>query len=262
MLEFVELNDVVNFDAEAWSGRAVAKDYGEGAAASPHDLLDDAMKHGVPAVLGAQQGLYFPKGYAWVDNKDPEAIKAAMSTPGTMVTFAIWLLSNFGSGGSNSAFGDGTANQGGKDFIEDIPGEDPWGLHMLTAVGYEPQGLVFQNSWGTWWGDGGFARLSWDYLAKRTTEMIAITDNPDTAGGYVKTYNYGDGNSESAIARTDLPNRKRPAVYLVKNNGRIWIKDPIEAKRFGVKLPPVRVPDTDSRWGLPVIGQDAPRNLR
>jgi hypothetical protein len=248
MLEYVEKNDVVNFDAEAWSGRIVAKDYGQGAAASPHDVLDDAIKHGVPSTLNDVQGLYFPKAYAWIDYTNPAAIREAMSTPGQVVTGAIWLLNNFG-------------QNGGKDYIEDVPGENPWGLHEIVYVHYDDHGAEIQNSWGTWWADGGFARLSWDYIAKRSTEMLVITDSADNAGGYVQTFDYGSG-TETAIARYDLPNRKRPAVYLIKPNGRIWIKDPTEAKRMGVKLPPVRVPDTDTRWSLPVIGQDAPRELR
>lgn len=249
MLEFVEQGgEIVNFDAEAWSARDVGKNFGPGAAASPWALLKDAFDHGVPSTVNNVQGMYYPKAYAWLDHKDPEAVRAAISTPGQVVTGAVWLLQNFGA-------------DNGKTYIEDNPGENPWGLHEITYPAYDEHGLIFQNSWSTWWGDGGFGRMSWDYLAKRTTEMLVVTDQADNAGGFIKTFDWGS-EPETAIARYDLPDRKRPAVYLVKNNGRIWIKDPMEAKRFGVQLPPVRVPDTDSRWALPVIGPDAPRNLR
>jgi PKD repeat protein len=35
------------------------------------------------------------------------------------------------------------------------------GLHAILAVGYDQDGLLIQNSWGTGWGLGGFGRLSW-----------------------------------------------------------------------------------------------------
>jgi hypothetical protein len=222
-------------------------------------LLDDAIKHGVTSTLNGVQGNYYPQAYAWLDYTNREAIMAAMSTPSQVVTGAIWLQSNFGGGGGSEPNG-GPPRNNGTDFIPFID-EQPWGLHEITYVGYEARGLIFQNSWGTWWGDGGFGRMSWDYAAKRSTEMLVITDSPDNAGGFVKTYDWGSG-TETAIARLDLPDRKRPAVYRVLSNGREWIKDPTEAKRLGVKLPPVRVPDTDGRWSLPVIGPDAPRSLR
>ncbi|WP_215544502.1 C1 family peptidase [Amycolatopsis sp. CA-230715] len=43
-------------------------------------------------------------------------------------------------------------------------GERPDGSHEVTIVGYTAQGVRVENSWGTGWGDGGFANLSWDYL--------------------------------------------------------------------------------------------------
>lgn len=244
-LEYSETNDVVPFDGEALNMRVVGKDYGEGAAASPHDVLDDVTKHGAQG----QRGLYFPKGYAWVDWNDREALKAALSSPGVVVTAAIWLQQNFGM-------------ENGKAYAP-FHDEEPWGYHEIHLVGYDDQGVLVQNSWGTWWGDGGFCRLSWDYVAHRFGECWAITDNPDTLkDGFVKTIDYGSGN-ERAVKHKDLPTRKRPAVYLVKSNGRIWITDPFQAKRFGVNLYQVeQLDDTDPVWALPVIGPDAARDLR
>lgn len=245
-LEWAEKGDVVSFDGEALNMRVVGRDYGEGAAASPHDVLEDIRLHGAQGPTG----LYFPKGYAWLDWHDHEAVRAAMSTPGQMVTASVWLTRAF----------DEAADD--KTFAREDPALNSWGYHQLTFVGYEDRGVLVQNSWGTWWGDAGFVRLGWDYVDARLGECWAVTDNADTVKeGFVRTHDYGAG-AETAIARYDLPTRKRPAVYLIKPNGRIWIKDPFEARRMGVALPPVRVPDTDKRWDLPVIGPDAPRDLR
>jgi len=38
------------------------------------------------------------------------------------------------------------------------------GGHMLTAYGYDAQGVWIRNSWGTSWGNAGDAKLSWGFI--------------------------------------------------------------------------------------------------
>ena len=38
------------------------------------------------------------------------------------------------------------------------------GGHAITAFGYDAYGVTIENSWGTSWGDDGFARLSWSFI--------------------------------------------------------------------------------------------------
>lgn len=246
-LEFAERGEVVPFDGELLNMRVVGRDYGTGSAASPHDVLDDVLKHGI----AGPGGLYFPRGYAWVDWHDQEALKAAIAAPGQMVTASVWLTHAF----------DEAADA--KTYAVDVAAQTPWSYHQLTFVGYDAHGVLCQNSWGTWWGDRGFVRLGWDYIAGRLGECWSITDNADTVrDGYVKTYDYGTA-SERAIKRADMPGRQRPAVYRLLPNGREWIKDPFTAKRMGVDLHKVEIlPDTDGAWNVPLIGPDAPAALR
>jgi hypothetical protein len=44
------------------------------------------------------------------------------------------------------------------------------GGHALVAVGYNANGLVVENSWGTAWGAGGYATLGWDFVGKYVME--------------------------------------------------------------------------------------------
>jgi hypothetical protein len=167
----------------------------------------------------------------------------AISTPNQAVVFATWLPDGW--------------DRNPTQYAPAFP-ENSGGLHAMFIVRYSQEGVLVQNSWDRWFGDRGFIRLSWAFVEKHFVEAMAITDKPDIAGGYIKTYDVPDMNVERAVKRSVAP-----AVYLVKGNGRFWIKDPWEAKRFGVDLNRVEVlPDTDKVWAIPVIGPDAPRDQR
>ncbi|RBE68004.1 peptidase C1 [Xanthomonas oryzae pv. oryzae] len=40
------------------------------------------------------------------------------------------------------------------------------GGHGVVALGYDKEGLIVENSWGTYWGNKGFGKLSWAVVAK------------------------------------------------------------------------------------------------
>lgn len=242
---FQATGEIAMFDGEALNARVTHK-FEEPTSFQP--VMDSIMKAGLAPL--ADEGLYFPQGYANVDYRNMEAVKQAISTPGQVCLFATQCTPEFGSGSL------------AKTFLPARPDAQNLGLHaMAPLVAFTPEGVIAQNNYGVNWGDGGYCRFSWEYVLTHFVEIMAITMDPTIAGGYIKTHQY-DGPFETAIKHTDLPDRKRTATYLVKENGRIWITDPIQAARYGVKLPAVAVPDTDPRWGLPVIGPDAPKQFR
>jgi len=49
------------------------------------------------------------------------------------------------------------------------------GYHEMFALGYDANGLRFQNSWGTGWGSGGRAYMTWDVVAKDVLEADTIS---------------------------------------------------------------------------------------
>jgi hypothetical protein len=57
---------------------------------------------------------------------------------------------------------------------------DALGLHEVLAVGYDSRGVRIENSWGTSWGDAGYAILDWSYIAKYSYEA-------ETAAGFATT---------------------------------------------------------------------------
>ncbi len=48
------------------------------------------------------------------------------------------------------------------------------GLHMIAVYGYDAQGVHIRNSWGTGWGNGGDAHLSWAFINKVATGGYAV----------------------------------------------------------------------------------------
>jgi hypothetical protein len=48
------------------------------------------------------------------------------------------------------------------------------GGHAVALVGYSPDRFIVRNSWGTNWGDGGFAYASYDYAKAAFTESYGI----------------------------------------------------------------------------------------
>ncbi|MDR2013132.1 MAG: C1 family peptidase [Rhodanobacter sp.] len=55
------------------------------------------------------------------------------------------------------------------DITSDVVGD-----HALLAVGYDQDGLLVQNSWGTSWGFGGFGRLAWAVVQQDVYEAYTV----------------------------------------------------------------------------------------
>jgi C1A family cysteine protease len=50
-------------------------------------------------------------------------------------------------------------------YLPGDSGSDPVvGGHEITIVGYNDQGVTIENSWGSSWGNGGFANLPWSFF--------------------------------------------------------------------------------------------------
>ncbi|MCL1960623.1 MAG: hypothetical protein FWG56_02315, partial [Desulfovibrionaceae bacterium] len=67
------------------------------------------------------------------------------------------------------------------------------GLHEIFAVGYDQDGLLIQNSWGTDWGNSGFGRLAWSVVQKDVSEARVI--NQAISPAYTITASAGTGGS-------------------------------------------------------------------
>jgi C1A family cysteine protease len=72
----------------------------------------------------------------------------------------------------------------GNDGVIPAPGaEDQMGgLHAVVAVGYDDsrKQLIVRNSWGSGWGDGGYALLPYEYLERYGVEAARLEVVPAT----------------------------------------------------------------------------------
>jgi hypothetical protein len=60
------------------------------------------------------------------------------------------------------------------------------GSHEVLVVGYDASGVRIENSWGTGWGDHGFANLNWNFVEQYSTEatdMSGLLQETATAPG-------------------------------------------------------------------------------
>src|SRR4051794_31268847 len=48
------------------------------------------------------------------------------------------------------------------------------GYHAVTALGYSSTGLRIENSWGPYWGETGFATLSWAFVNQYVNQATAV----------------------------------------------------------------------------------------
>lgn len=65
-----------------------------------------------------------------------------------------------------------SATQGNLDLYQPSTAR---GGHCVTLVGYKPEGFIVRNSWGTSWGDGGFAYASVQYAQAAFTEAYGVS---------------------------------------------------------------------------------------
>lgn len=54
------------------------------------------------------------------------------------------------------------------------PSGEILGDHYLCALGYTPEGVLVQNSWGPYWGNAGRALLAWDWVLSSAADVIAL----------------------------------------------------------------------------------------
>ncbi len=114
---------------------------------------------------------YKVSGGTWLFNgpsdQNQVAVEASIAS-GKPVLLGIPVYDNFMSATAAS------------DFVDvPVPGMTDWGGHALFAPKYDANGVWVENSWGTSWGNHGWAELSWEFVNKYVDEAWNISgDGP------------------------------------------------------------------------------------
>ncbi|WLD10165.1 C1 family peptidase [Planctellipticum variicoloris] len=167
--------------------------YRAGAVSEP--LTADRARNAAERPLGA---------YLRVNHLDLTAMHAAIAEVGV-----LYVTANVHQGW------DAIDSEGSIPFDED----PKWiGGHAFALVAYDDRGFWLQNSWGVDWGNGGFARISYDdWLVAGTDAWVARLGVPvqlrQTAG-------VAAANSDAAgNALGNISHIVRPHIVSVGNNG-------------------------------------------
>jgi hypothetical protein len=104
---------------------------------------------------------------------------------------------------------DNFENADSVNYLVGPPAGQDYGGHAIAAFKYDANGVWILNSWGTTWGQNGWAELSWDYIAATCDEVVAITgvvggkvspNPPSTDGGAP-----ADGGADAAADGGSVP---------------------------------------------------------
>jgi hypothetical protein len=76
------------------------------------------------------------------------------------------------------------------------------GGHMLTAYGYDAQGVWVRNSWGTSWGNGGDAKVSWAFITTAVNGAYTIGGISTPAAPVAMAPTVGALSTAKAVAGT------------------------------------------------------------
>ncbi|MDD4882381.1 MAG: C1 family peptidase, partial [Gallionellaceae bacterium] len=181
-------------------------------------------RHMTPAVV--QDAMRCPGGaYYRVNHRQVRDMHAALAEVGILY---VGLMVHEGWAKPGPASAAINYQEGGKNKTLKLPiitrkGRADCG-HAIAIVGYAEQGFIIQNSWGTDWGNGGFALLPYeDYMLHATDVWVAQLGVPVSVDVWSEAEATYDTISEGASRALPILtlDSLRPYVIDVGNNGEL-----------------------------------------
>lgn len=129
------------------------------------------------------------------------------------------------------------------------PGSEILGGHAFVLVGYNRVGFLVQNSWGTDWGEDGFATLPYDdWLDSAYDAWVARPGVPQTpfVTARSRTASATGGALATALG-TDLT-RLRPYVIDLGNNGRLSSNGKFTSSPSQIDQAITHMAETHDQW--------------
>lgn len=120
------------------------------------------------------------------------------------------------------------------------------GGHAFALVGFNRSGFILQNSWGTGWGAGGFAVITYaDWLAHAMDAWVAATGVPGVVSGRLATGERAGAPAGAAGAPADWWDEARGYTHsiVLGNNGHIERYDTVDGVTRSLQHQACQLPD-------------------
>lgn len=166
----------------------IGESQGQDSGAYAQDGFNLAVNQGVPL----QSQYTYPNTQDWRDQ--PTAADRAAAAQHKATAYTVLFASNTGAGGgyngqvaiqqvlaTNNPVAISLRVRPGFDALSPYVLEDTdttgsvRGNHEVMVVGYDANGLIIQNHWGTGWGSSGFGHLSWAVVQADVYEAEAMS---------------------------------------------------------------------------------------
>jgi hypothetical protein len=139
--------------------------------------LDVARRFGIvrDKVLPFASGKLYPKpAKTFYAEAARLKIKSYFNLGRKIANWRVWLATN---GPILARLDvDSTWDAGGdKGYLDTYYPSTAMGGHAVALVGYNATSFIVRNSWGTYWGDKGYAYASWSYAQAALTEAYGVT---------------------------------------------------------------------------------------
>jgi hypothetical protein len=129
------------------------------------------------------------------------------------------------------------------------------GGHAFAIVGYTPEGFIIQNSWGTRWGTGGLAVLTYEDWTENAMDCwvtqlgVATSQHLEIAGSTSLRMDHGKVKIASNVT---LRNREISAFVVdMENNGRLSTSGVFRTQKEDVEaLVGFHLGKAREKWGL------------
>ncbi len=115
------------------------------------------------------------------------------------------------------------------------------GYHEVLAVGYNSTGVQIQNSWGTYWGNKGYATLDWGYVSKYSFEaetIAGLSTTTNTTRPVVKTVSPASGPDTGGQIVTITGSRLQSPIISISGNSVTPLTVSSDGTRLTFRTPP------------------------
>ncbi|HVK52862.1 MAG TPA: N-acetylmuramidase domain-containing protein [Pseudoxanthomonas sp.] len=140
---------------------------------------------------------------------------------------------------------------------------DPDGGHAFAIVGYTRDGFIVHNSWGSEWGDGGLAVLTYSDWLKNAMDcwvaQLGVVTAEHEAIANAVSLRHDDEDSGRAVVSSNpvlAAHELSPFIINMENNGRLSTRGQFRTQKADVEaLLSIHMREACKKWEIPANGE-------